>query len=106
MVRVDSKVPIQVKHEAEEAIDLLYKWQPLDAAEALELLTPTYTEPKVRKYAISRLKCTDNDELLLYLLQLVQALRYEEPAFFSQQLPPQEHSALALSLEETYSEGV
>jgi phosphatidylinositol 3-kinase len=96
----------QVKQEAEEAIDLLYKWQPLDAAEALELLTPTYTEPKVRKYAISRLKCADNDELLLYLLQLVQALRYEEPAFFSEQLPPQEHSALALSLEETYSEGM
>ena len=95
----------QSKQEAEEALELLYKWQPLDAAEALELLTPTYTEPKVRMYAISRLKCADNDELLLYLLQLVQALRYEEPAFFAEQLPPQEHSALALSLDETYSEG-
>ena len=96
----------QSKPEAEEALDLLYKWQPLDAAEALELLTPTYTELSVRKYAISRLKCAENDELLLYLLQLVQALRYEEPSFFSDQLPPQAHSALALSLEETYSEGV
>lgn len=96
----------QSKQEADEALDLLYKWQPLNAAEALELLTPTYTETKVRKYAISRLKCADNDELLLYLLQLVQALRYEQPAFFDEQLPPQEHSALALSLEETYSEGV
>ena len=95
----------QSKQEAEEAIELLYKWQPLDAAEALELLTPTYTEDRVRRYAISRLKCADNDELLLYLLQLVQALRYEEPNFFEEQLPPQEHSALALTLEETYSEG-
>lgn len=58
------------KQEAEEALDLLYKWQPLDPADALELLTPTFPEPRVRKYAISRLQCADNEELLLYLLQV------------------------------------
>ena len=96
----------QSKQEAEEALELLYKWQPLDPADALELLQPTFTEPKVRRYAISRLQCADNEELLLYLLQLVQALRYEEPEFLNELMTekPQEEPP-ALSLEETYSEG-
>lgn len=93
----------QSKQEMEEALDLLYKWQPLDPADALELLSPTFKEPKVRAYAISRLQCAENDELLLYLLQLVQALRYEEPGFLQDQEtrePPP-----SLSLGETYNEG-
>ena len=92
------------KQEANEAIELMYKWQPLDSADALELLTPAaaFREVKVRKYAISRLQCADNEELLLYLLQLVQALRYEEPEFLQ---PPETPEPPALSLEETYSEG-
>ena len=88
--------------EAEEALDLLYKWQPLDSTDALELFTPTFREPRVRKYAISRLQCADNEELLLYLLQLVQALRYEQPEFLSEE-PPDEPPAL--SLGETPSNG-
>ncbi|XP_019862704.1 PREDICTED: phosphatidylinositol 3-kinase catalytic subunit type 3-like [Amphimedon queenslandica] len=70
--------------ESEEALDLLAKWQPLEPAAALELLTPKFqspVHPRVRKYAMSRLQCADNEELLLYLLQLVQALRYETPSF-------------------------
>lgn len=93
----------QSKQEMEEALDLLYKWQPLDPADALELLSPTFKEPKVRAYAISRLQCAENDELLLYLLQLVQALRYEEPEFLLKQ--DAEEPPPALSLGETYSEG-
>lgn len=92
----------QSRQEAEEALDLLYQWQPLDPGDALELLTPTYLEPKVRKYAISRLQCAENEELLLYLLQLVQALRYEVPEFLSFK-PPHEDPP-ALSIEGTYSE--
>ena len=34
-------------------------------------------ESEVRKYAIERLKQADNDELEMFLLQLVQALKYE-----------------------------
>ena len=72
------------KQEVDEALELLCRWQSLDPADALELLAPRFLEgvdPKVRKYTISRLQCADNEELLLYLLQLVQALRYEEPEF-------------------------
>ena len=44
----------------------------------------------------------DNEELLLYLLQLVQALRYEEPEFLCKMEDP---SPLTTALEEPYSDG-
>ena len=43
-----------------------------------------------------------NEELLLYLLQLVQALRYEEPEFLQGVSPSH---APTLSADGTYSEG-
>lgn len=61
----------QSKQEADEAIELMYRWQPLDTTDALELLTRDFKDPRVRKYAISRLQCADNEELLLYLLQVL-----------------------------------
>lgn len=58
--------------------ELILKWQPMDPEDALELLGSKYKDhPKIRSYAISRLKLASNDDLILYLLQLVQALRYE-----------------------------
>ncbi|KAL5005430.1 hypothetical protein ScPMuIL_018886 [Solemya velum] len=64
--------------EAKQALELLTKWSPMDVEDALELLSPAYTHPAVRKYAVTRLQQADDDDLLLYLLQLVQALRYED----------------------------
>jgi phosphatidylinositol 3-kinase len=56
----------------------MLKWQPMDVEDALELLGPKYKNyPKIRSYAISRLRLASNEDLILYLLQLVQALRYE-----------------------------
>lgn len=49
----------------------------MDVEDALELLSPTFKHPVVRRYAISRLKQAPDDDLVLYLLQLVQALKYE-----------------------------
>lgn len=49
----------------------------MDVEDALELLSPNFQHPAVRRYAISRLKQAQDDDLLLYLLQLVQALKYE-----------------------------
>lgn len=92
--------------ESEEALDLLSKWQPLEPAEALELLTPKFqkpVDPKVRKYAIGCLQCADNEELLLYLLQLVQALRYEVPEFMDKQAA---EGAVVLVADQSYSEGM
>jgi phosphatidylinositol 3-kinase len=90
--------------ESQEALDLLLKWQPIDPAAALELLTPKFqlpVDPRVRKYAMSRLQCADNEELLLYLLQLVQALRYETPHFIEQ--PPSDYPPTLLA-DQIYSE--
>lgn len=63
--------------EVKQALELLSAWTPMDVEDALELLTPTFTHPAVRKYAVNRLRQADDEELLLYLLQLVQALKYE-----------------------------
>jgi hypothetical protein len=50
----------------------------MDPEDALELLGSKYKDhPKIRSYAISRLQLASNEDLILYLLQLVQALRYE-----------------------------
>jgi len=58
--------------------ELILKWQPMDSEDALELLGSKYKDhPKIRSYAISRLQLASNEDLILYLLQLVQALRYE-----------------------------
>ena len=95
------------KQEVDEALELLSRWELLDPADALELLSPRFlqkgVDPRVRKYAISRLQCADNEELLLYLLQLVQALRYEEPEFLH---GVSTSDAPTLSADRTYSEGV
>ena len=55
----------------------MYQWAPIDPASALELLSPTFTNTDVRKYAVSVLSDAGDDELMGYLLQPVQALRYE-----------------------------
>ncbi|XP_071952733.1 phosphatidylinositol 3-kinase catalytic subunit type 3-like [Antedon mediterranea] len=65
-------------HEEKQAIEFLHKWSPIDVADALELLSPQFKNPTVRRYAVSRLKTATHEELLLYLLQLVQALKYED----------------------------
>lgn len=64
--------------EVRQALALMRQWAPMDVEDALELLTPKFSHPAVRKYAISRLKQAPDEDLLLYLLQLVQALKYED----------------------------
>lgn len=67
-------------NEARQAVQLLPKWTQIDVDDALELLGPTFDSPAVRAYAVDRLRESDDDELLLYLLQLVQALKFEKIA--------------------------
>lgn len=63
--------------EAKQAIDLMGKWAPIDVTDALELLSPVFESEEVRAYAVSVLERADDEELQCYLLQLVQALRFE-----------------------------
>lgn len=63
--------------EAKQAVAYLGKWAEVDVDDALELLGPSFENAGVRAYAVRRLHQADNEELLVYLLQLVQALKYE-----------------------------
>ncbi|XP_030557821.1 phosphatidylinositol 3-kinase catalytic subunit type 3 [Drosophila novamexicana] len=68
----------KLNDEVNQALWMLANWAPMDVEDALELLSPTFRHPEVRKYAISRLAQAPDEDLLLYLLQLVQALKYED----------------------------
>ncbi|KAG2448608.1 hypothetical protein HYH02_006498 [Chlamydomonas schloesseri] len=63
--------------EAKQAAELMRQWAPISAADALELLSPDFRAEGVRQHAVQALQAVDADELGAYLLQLVQALRYE-----------------------------
>lgn len=63
--------------EVDQALSMLESWTPMDVEDALELLSENFSHPTVRKYAISRLQQAPDEDLMLYLLQLVQALKYE-----------------------------
>jgi len=68
------------EEEADQAVDLLQEWQKqvtIDINDALQMLSAAFTHPKVREAAARRVAIADDQELLGYLLQLVQALRYE-----------------------------
>ncbi|CAK0874879.1 unnamed protein product [Prorocentrum cordatum] len=76
--------------ERQHAIELLGHWSKVDIDDALELLSKDFRGvPQVRRHAVRRLEDATDDEVQLYLLQLVQALRYETSAYGagSQDLP-------------------
>ena len=66
------------ENEVEIACNLMDKWAPIDVANALELLSGNFTCAQFRKYGIDvlRKQATDYD-LELYIMQLVQAIRFE-----------------------------
>ncbi|KAF2763513.1 phosphoinositide 3-kinase [Pseudovirgaria hyperparasitica] len=80
------------QNEARQAVQMLPKWTEIAVDDALELLGPSFTNPAVRAYAVDRLKKSDDDELLVYLLQLVQALKYETIACDTEDSPENDSS--------------
>lgn len=65
--------------ETAQAMELMSCWAKISIADALELLSPDFPIEIVRSHAVSALQLTSDEELLQFLLQLVQALRYEPP---------------------------
>lgn len=63
--------------EARQATELLGEWAPIDNDDALILLSPQFQNQAVRTYAVTMLRRASDEELETYLLQLVQALRFE-----------------------------
>ncbi|KAL7504035.1 hypothetical protein ACHAXN_001754 [Cyclotella atomus] len=72
-----------VESEVVQAAELLEQWRkrsPIEVTDALKLLgrNVAFQTSLVRSYAIETLASSSDEELHLYLLQLVQALKYEE----------------------------
>lgn len=69
--------------ERSEVLELMDGWAEIDIDDAIELLGSAYRNISVRAYAVNRLKKASDQELELYLLQLVQAVCFESLATFS-----------------------
>lgn len=67
-------VDFNVTEEKNQALAMMWNWEPIDPEDALELLGKEWKEQSVREYAVSRLNNAENEDLLLYLLQLVQVI--------------------------------
>ncbi|KYQ93224.1 phosphatidylinositol 3-kinase [Tieghemostelium lacteum] len=71
-------------HQKQEALSILPKWESIDIADSLELLSYEFVDTMdVRKYAVDILRKADDEELLYYLLQLVQAIKHESTSSFN-----------------------
>jgi phosphatidylinositol 3-kinase len=64
--------------EAKQATEVLMPmWSEIGMDDALELLGPGFKDARVKAYAVKTIEKADDEELLLYLLQLVQALKFD-----------------------------
>lgn len=66
-----------VHREVAEATTLVQQWPKLPVEKALELLDYAYADQNVRSFAVRCLMDVSDEDLSLYLLQLVQALKHE-----------------------------
>ncbi|WVN86799.1 uncharacterized protein L203_101971 [Cryptococcus depauperatus CBS 7841] len=81
--------PVETKQAVEKLLPL---WgQEVGMDDALELLGPGFRHKKVRSFAVKRLEKADDEELLLYLLQLVQALKFEHNSFLDSRRSNRSH---------------
>jgi len=72
-----ASVPYNNRHCVADMHSLLRAWKPIDSLDALELLDSRFPDAKVREYAVQCLSKFADADLQLYMLQLVQVLKYE-----------------------------
>lgn len=67
------------RHARLEAYRIMNLWnvEDLDAAAFLELLDAKFADPIIRAWAVEKLEVLEDEDISDYLLQLIQALRYE-----------------------------
>eukprot|EP01116_Phalansterium_solitarium_P018016 TRINITY_DN4609_c0_g1_i1.p1 TRINITY_DN4609_c0_g1~~TRINITY_DN4609_c0_g1_i1.p1 ORF type:complete len:1412 (-),score=535.42 TRINITY_DN4609_c0_g1_i1:565-4800(-) len=75
------KLASSVPYSDRDAVQIFHRilkgWPQIEPVDALELLDAKYSDSEVRRYAVGCLGTLSDDELLDYLLQLVQVLKYE-----------------------------
>ena len=69
----------KLPQEEKQALEMLAKWNPMDVEDALELLSPAYPQPAVRKYAVARLKQAEDEVITTIISQ------YENQSTYSSQ---------------------
>ncbi|CAH8494076.1 unnamed protein product [Heterobilharzia americana] len=67
----------EYSEQVNQAVELLKQWPTIAPGHVLELFTRQFLHPAGRRFAVFRLEAASDEELILYLYQLVQALRYE-----------------------------
>lgn len=92
-----------VESEVVQAAELLEQWRkrsPIEVTDALKLLGKhvAFQTNLVRDYAIDTLAAAPDSELRLYLLQLVQALKYENVETVDAGSPPYQSNSRVSSL--------
>ncbi|XP_076265389.1 phosphatidylinositol 4,5-bisphosphate 3-kinase catalytic subunit delta isoform-like isoform X2 [Rhynchophorus ferrugineus] len=65
------------RDEVSQAMALIKEWPKLPVEKALELLDYAYADKEVRSFAVECLRDINDEDLQLYLLQLVQAIKHE-----------------------------
>ncbi|CAL8280638.1 unnamed protein product [Boreogadus saida] len=65
------------REDVAQMVGLLRAWPELSGIHALELLDYSFPDPSVRAFTVKCLKKLGDRELLQYLIQLVQVLKYE-----------------------------
>ncbi|KAL1502865.1 hypothetical protein ABEB36_007943 [Hypothenemus hampei] len=65
------------REDVSQIMELLCHWPKLPVEKSLELLDYAYADQEVRGFAVKCLKDVSDEDLLLYLLQLVQAIKHE-----------------------------
>eukprot|EP01113_Clastostelium_recurvatum_P033439 TRINITY_DN4415_c0_g1_i2.p1 TRINITY_DN4415_c0_g1~~TRINITY_DN4415_c0_g1_i2.p1 ORF type:complete len:870 (+),score=126.35 TRINITY_DN4415_c0_g1_i2:136-2745(+) len=73
--------------DSKQASELMHKWAPIGMDDALELLSANFQDEGVRMYAVERLRSADDEELKYYMLQLVQAMKYDASMTGGEQSP-------------------
>ncbi|KAL3843199.1 hypothetical protein ACJMK2_021144 [Sinanodonta woodiana] len=56
---------------------MLHQWKILEPMQSLELLLPQYPDVRVRAFAVDCLRCMPTDDLIDFIPQLIQALKFE-----------------------------
>ncbi|KAG5452089.1 Phosphatidylinositol 3-kinase catalytic subunit type 3 [Clonorchis sinensis] len=88
--------------QVEQAVELLHQWPVVAPEYVLELFNRQFIHLAVRRFAVLRLHAARDEELLLYLYQLVQALYYENwHDILSTPVKPMDCVATASGLNQT-----